>query len=172
MAHLPGKTNTSADFQSTNVNPDCEWKLNPDIFAQVVQKLSFSPEIDLFASRLNYQIMPYVSFHSDPHSLAVDAFSLITWQKWRFYAFPPFAVIPLVLQKVVCDKASGLIIVPNWPTQAWYPTLYKLLIQPPFLLSRHRELLFSPVDSSQKHPLHRQMDLLACLISGEQSHFQ
>ena len=69
-------------------------------------------------------------------------------------------------------KASGLIIVPNWPTQAWYPTLYKLLIQPPFLLSRHRELLFSPVDSSQKHPLHRKMDLLACLISGEQSHFQ
>ena len=95
VAHLPGKTNTSADFQSRNVNPDCEWKLNPDIFAQVVQKLSFSPEIDLFASRLNYQIMPYVSFHSHPLSLAVDAFSLITWQKWRYYAFPPFAVISL-----------------------------------------------------------------------------
>ena len=76
----PGKTNTSPDFQSRNAKPDCEWKLNPDIFAEVVQ-LSFSPEIDLFASRLNYQIMIYVSFHSDPHSLAVDAFSLITWQK-------------------------------------------------------------------------------------------
>lgn len=167
IAHLPGKANISADYQSRNVNPDCEWKLNPDIFSQVKIKLSFSPNIDLFASRLNYQLQPYVSFKSDPQSMAIDAFSMITWAKWKFYAFPPFAVIHLVLKKIIQDRASGIIIVPNWPTQSWYPTLCKLLICPPYCLRRSRDLLLSTTAQQETHPLHKKLDLLACLVSGE-----
>nr|KAG5688439.1 hypothetical protein BaRGS_001856 [Batillaria attramentaria] len=35
-----------------------------------------------------------------------------------FYAFPPFSVIPRVLQKVRRDRAEGVIVVPRWPTQS------------------------------------------------------
>lgn len=37
----------------------------------------------------------------------------------KLYCFPPFSVIPAVLQKmvVVVDKAMGILIMPNWPTQ-------------------------------------------------------
>ena len=62
VAHLPGKYNTSADFLSRNINHDSEWKLNPDIFKYINAKLGYTPEIALFASRLNYQFKPYVSF--------------------------------------------------------------------------------------------------------------
>lgn len=81
-------------------------------------KLNFKPEIDLFASRNNCQIEIFVSWKPEPESYAIDAFS-ISWPSMKLYCFPPFSVIPAVLQKmvVVVDKAMGILIMPNWPTQ-------------------------------------------------------
>ena len=166
-SHLPGIINTKADHLSRRFNADTEWKLCPTVFDNIVQKLDFVPNIDLFASRLNYQIKPFVSYLGDPESVATDAFSLPSWSKWDFYAFPPFSVIPLVLQKVITDKACGIIIVPNWPTQSWYPTLKRLLVKPAVFISTKTTLLISPDNSTIPHPLHKQLDLLGCLISGQ-----
>ena len=63
MAHIPGKQNTAADRESRASRRETEWSLNKDIFNAVVSKLGFSPNIDLFASRLNYQVKPYVATH-------------------------------------------------------------------------------------------------------------
>ena len=43
-------------------------------------------------------------------------------------AFPPFAILGKVLQKVMSAKSTGLVIAPNWPTQPCYSLLLKLLI--------------------------------------------
>ena len=149
VAHLPGKLNTSADLESRNINEDCEWKLCESVFKTICDTLSFTSNIDLFASRLNYQLEPFVSFQPDPQSFAINAFSLIDWAKWDFYAFPPFSVISLVLQKVITDKATGILIVPDWPTQVWYPTLFKLNRKPPVLLSRKKQFLYLPSHPSR-----------------------
>ena len=77
------------------------------------------PSIDLFASRLNAQVEQFVSWRPDPDAVAVDAFSL-DWAKFEFYAFPPFCLKTRCLQKVNFDRAEGILIVPDWPTQAWY----------------------------------------------------
>ena len=95
----------------------------------MVQKRDFAPNIDLFASRLNYQIKPFVSYLGDPESATTDALSLPSWSTWVFYAFPPFSIISLVLQMVITDKSCGIIFVPNWPTQSWYPTIKRLLLK-------------------------------------------
>ena len=87
----------------------------------------------MFASRLNYQMMPYVSWHPDPIAWAIDAFAL-DWSNMFFCAFPPFSVILQVLQKLDGAQTQAILIVPNWPTQSWYPTLTKLLIPRPILL--------------------------------------
>lgn len=165
-AFIPGKLNERADLLSRSFNPDTEWKLCPTIFKEVCSKLQCQPNIDLFASRINYQIKPYVSYSGDPECYAVDAFTLVNWGQWLFYAFPPFSIIGRVLQKVIRDKASGIIVVPNWPTQSWYPTLIKMLLKPSLFLSRKKKLLISPLDPTATHRLHHQMDLLVCHISG------
>jgi len=36
---------------------------------------------------------------------------------------PPFSVIQRVLQKISEEEATGLLLVPNWPTQTWWPYL-------------------------------------------------
>ena len=61
--------------------------LDPQIFKRITNKFG-SPEIDLFASRLNKQCAKYSSWRSDQEALFVDAFS-VNWNNLFFYAFPP-----------------------------------------------------------------------------------
>ena len=53
----------------------------------------------------------------------------MSWEDVTFYAFPPFSILPRVLQKVRADKAQGVLIVPRWPTQVWWPVLTSLFLQ-------------------------------------------
>ena len=83
-----------------------------------------------------------------------------------FYAFPPFSVIMRTLQKIQQDQATGLLIVPLWPTQTWWPPLTRMLIQPPLVLPNRHNTLYLPQNPSAVHPLHSQMSLLLCHLSG------
>ena len=131
------------------------------------------PEVDLFASRLNAQLPVFVSYHPDPEAIHINTFS-ISWQGRPFYAFPPFAVIGKVLHKIILDVATGIIVVPSWPTQPWYSLLMKLLTDIPILLHANKTLLQHPANS-KPHLLANKLNLLVCIISGktqEQQTFQ
>ena len=84
------------------------------------------PDLDLFASRLNHQLTHYVSWIPDPNAVGVDAFTL-DWGIQYNYAFPPFSLIPQVLQKVEEDQAEVILVAPHWPTQSWFPKLTRTL---------------------------------------------
>ena len=60
---------------SRKFNRNKEWQLDPVVFSDIVKQFG-SPCIDLFASRINKQMMPFVSWRPDPDACAVDAFSL------------------------------------------------------------------------------------------------
>ena len=147
--------------------------LNKKFFTKIISKFQFQPEVDLFGSRLNVKLPVFVSYHPDPEAMHINAFS-ISWQGRPFYAFPTFAVIGKVLHKIVLDIATGIIVVPNWPTQPWYSHLMKLLIDILILLRSSKSLLQHPANS-KPHPLANKLNLLACMISGktqEQQTFQ
>ena len=57
--HLPSSLNIQADWQSINQRDSSYWKLKPKIFFQIV-KIRGIPQIDLLASRLNYQLSQYM----------------------------------------------------------------------------------------------------------------
>ena len=79
--------------------------------------------LDLFASRSNKQLDNYVSWNPDPECKFVDAFS-INLEPYKFYAFAPFSLLPSCLQKIQRDQATDILIVPLWPTQAWFPNIF------------------------------------------------
>ncbi|CAG7820539.1 unnamed protein product [Allacma fusca] len=108
-SYIPSKENCEADAASRNTDWETEWQLNPTIFQQILQKVSTSCRVDLFASMLNAQFDCYVSWKPDPFAWKVDAFTF-SWESIKFYAFPPISLIPRVLQKIVNDKAEGLLI--------------------------------------------------------------
>ena len=74
-AHLPGKCNSAADKASRVFHDQTEWKLHSNIYESITQEFGV-PTIDLFASRLNFQIKPYIAWHPDPGAFAIDAFSV------------------------------------------------------------------------------------------------
>ena len=57
--HIPGKENVLADKESREKRSDTEWKLNPELF-DCIATLWGTVSVDLFASRLNYQLKSFV----------------------------------------------------------------------------------------------------------------
>lgn len=166
ITYLPGILNVTADEKSRQFNDRTEWKLNENYFQQITQKFG-TPSIDLFASHLNFQLKPYVSWGRDPECQAVDAFTL-DWSLWKsIYVFPPFCLINRVLKKWIKDKANGIIVVPVWEQASWYPMLLRILTQDPFLLPVTRKTLRQP-HNGHPHPLHKKLKMAACFCSGRQ----
>jgi hypothetical protein len=78
--------------------------LNRNIFEKICSKV-YQPNVDLFASRLNYQLKPFVSWLPDPDAFAIDAFTM-NWQGWLIYCFPPFSLVQRCLRKLIDDQAE------------------------------------------------------------------
>jgi hypothetical protein len=165
ISHVAGKDNNAADEKSRKFDDSTEWKLNHSVFVAVMQHFAVWPEIDLFASRLNYQIKPFVSWGPDPEAFAVDAFS-ISWKNRLIYAFPPFSVVQRVLSKMEREATTGVLILPNWPTAVWYPQMLRLLMQDPVLLPKGKTVL-QLSHSDTPHPLFKNLQLLAVTCSGK-----
>lgn len=163
-AHIPGKENVVADRESRDINMDAEWQLNRNLLFQALYELGVQPEIDLFASRVNHQFDRFMSYRPDPQAEVIDAFS-VSWKNLSFYAFPPFSIIGRVLQKIQRERASGVLVVPDWPTQYWYPVVRRLA-QQTIRLTNRRQLLRFPPRPEEVHPLiqQRRLNLLVCRI--------
>ena len=168
-AHIPGFLNVRADRESRHFHSqDTEWMINPTPLRNALDTLDFKPEIDLFASRVNRQFPIYCSFRPDPDGSCIDAF-IISWTEKKFYSFPPFSCVLRVLQKIIQDRATGVLVVPMWPSQSWYPNLTTLLLLPPVTLPLSKDLLSLPESPEINRPLRRKMSLLICLLSGNSS---
>ena len=93
----------------------------------------------------------FVSYKPEPGSWATDAFSL-NWHSLQFYAFHPFSIIGKVLAKIKQDEARGILIVPLWPTQPWFPIAMSLIASRPVLLKAKRDFLHLPGKRETVHP--------------------
>lgn len=72
-----------------------------------------------------------------------------------------------VLRKVINDRAKGIIVVPKWPMQPWFPLFKKLLISKMLEFPPDEALLSSPY--SPQHKLQRSLTLVAGVLSGRRS---
>ena len=167
-AHLPRSLNVVADKESRQSYSDSEWMIDSHFLQESLINLDFKPEIDLFASRLNKQFPVYCSYRPDPGAKYINAFS-ISWANLNFYSFPPFSCVLQVVQKIIQDKAKGVIVVPNWPTQAWYSLLQPLLVKCPQKCKPSNNLVHLPTCQIQLHPLYKKLELHICLVSGKGS---
>ena len=84
----------------------------------------------------------------------------------KVICFPPIAIISRVLSKISQDEAEGIILVPYWSNQVWYPVMLKMLISTPILLNSRKSLLQLPQSSDQNHPVWRKMDIIVTHLLG------
>ena len=166
IAHIPGKQNLVADFESRRQERETEWMLSKQLLADALAELDFSPEIDLFASRVNKQFPKYAAYRPDPNACAIDAFTL-SWGNLKFYAFPPFSLISTMLAKIQKEKAQGICVIPNWPTQSWYAKAFHMMTKEPIYIKARKDLLSLPSHPQEVHPIWEKMNLIICLLSGK-----
>jgi hypothetical protein len=139
--------------------------LDKDVFLNLERKLG-PFIIDLFASHLNKQVDTFFSWLPDPLSKAVNAFSQV-WPTSQAYAFPPFMLIAKLLERVLQEELSLVLIAPNWPQQSWFPRLLQLLYSHPIALPSDPKVLSHP--RGHVHPLLRNnsLHLTAWPITGK-----
>lgn len=159
-SYINTKENIEADYQSRKHT--IEWELSDVAFQTIITEFG-EPDIDLFASRTNSKCQHFMSWRKDPDAIAVDAFT-VKWSKYFFYAFPPFNLVLRVIQKIKIDKASGILVVPYWKTQPWFPLFTDLLQSPPIIFQPSKELLSSHF--RDHHPLYQTLTLAAGLLSA------
>ncbi len=176
-AHIPGEQNTVADTASRKFADDSEWELNDTIFQQICAEFG-QPNIDLFASRLNRKVEQFCSWHPDPEAKFIDAFT-IDWSKFFGYAFPPFAVLPAMMQKIRMEGAQVIVVVPKWPTKPWFTIMKNMIVgqmveipvtdDTLFLSSSLKENRRTTHTRGQqkRHPLVGQLTLMVGRLSGK-----
>ena len=81
------------------------------------------------------------------------------------YLFPPFSVLGRCIRKIQTDQAQAVIIVPLWPTQVWFASLMKILVDLPVILPRTTQLLTLP-KQTLSHPFAKKLVLISCKVSG------
>lgn len=163
-SYIKSADNKVADRASRQVNSDNEWELCNDAYQNIVHTFG-EPSFELFASSYNNKCDRYASWKLDPNSKIIDAFTF-DWNNLNFYAFPPFCLIPRVLQKIINYNAEGIVVIPNWLSQPWYPLWRKLPVSAEIYFSPSSHLLKSPF--RETHPLHEDLILVAARLSGKQ----
>lgn len=161
-SYIKSKDNKIADEESRILTPETEWSLNIKYFNLIVNTFG-KPDIDLFATRINKKCNLFVSWYKDPDAVTFDAFT-INWSNTYFYAFPPFIIIPKVLQKICLDEAEGIMVVPLWESQPWYPVFVSLLKEPLLILPPAKDMLSS---FDRHHPLWKNLTLVVGHLSGQ-----
>lgn len=161
-SYIRSADNIVADRASRQLSIDTEWALAEYAYKSIIDTFGV-PNFDLFASIQNHKCERYASWKLDPQAEVIDAFTF-KWTNIKFYAFPPFCLITKVIHKIITDRAEGIIVVPYWPSQPWYPIYSKLLVSEELYFNPDPSLLHSPF--REAHPLHVELTLVAAKLSG------
>ena len=142
--HIPGRLNVIADqlSRSGQVLPT-EWSLHPQVVQWVFHQ-SWTPLVDLFATRYNHKLPVFVSPVPDEQALDTDALSM-SWEGLDAYAYPPHQILPKILEKFRLTQSCRLILIaPYWENQLWFPELLRLSQKEPIPLPVSKTMLKQP----------------------------
>ena len=131
--HLPGVRNIQADSLSrVGQTLTTEWTMAMESLRPVFAKWG-EPQIDMFAKFANRRLVKFVSPYPDPRAEWTDAMSM-PWDKERglLYVFPPFKMVPQVLQKIAQSPELQVILIALLqPAASWFPELMNLTQEDP-----------------------------------------
>ena len=109
-------SNMVADTESRTMRDRTDWKLSPAIFNRINH--IFGPlEVDLFASRLTYQLIHYFSWRLDPLAEATDTFQQ-NWASLKGFANLPWCLIGRILSNPGSSDLERPVMVPSSPEYA------------------------------------------------------
>lgn len=131
---IPGAQNNLADYLSRWFAP-ADYRLSPQSFRRIVNRFGL-PDVDRMAVAATAQVARYNT--ANPFDRAAEALDCFTvdWSRDFNYVFPDPAVILRVVRHAQACRARMIIVVPEWPSQPWWPLLQASAISAPLHLGR------------------------------------
>ena len=152
---IEGKNNQKADTLSRKrlLNSRTEWCIPKQLLTYALTSLDWVPDIDLFASHLNFKFDRFCSQMPDPKPFHVDAFT-VSWTPFNCYCFCSFSVIGKILKKIESDNVRhAALIVLFHPSSSWFPRFMVMCRRSPVLLPPEvSHKLYLPWNKSIRHP--------------------
>jgi len=163
--HLRGIYNVEADALSRQEWGEVEWRLNPGLLARVLRTWRCRIQRDLFASRQNTHAPHYFSWEHDFEAVGVDSLSHHWLWNDTSYAYPPTALLPRLLQKVIYEQVADMVLItPLFPSATWWPTVMQVSTTVPIVMPCRDGTTTDPMGTpSWKHA----WPLVAWRISGD-----
>ena len=118
---VPRELNTCADDISNIIDFD-DWYTTQGFFAHL-DHIWGPHTVDRFANALNAHLPRFNSRFRVPGTEAVDAFS-VSWAVENNWLVPPVHCIIRVIQHLLVCSAFGTLVVPYWPSNAFWPFLF------------------------------------------------
>lgn len=121
--HISGITNVRADALSRRRDPH-EYTVN---LRPLLPAHWPTPTHDRFASAQCHQPdIPYDSRYADPEATTIDTFNAV-WEGTNWVT-PPFNLMSRVIDKIIHDRATAILVVPIWAAQPWWARLCSIAI--------------------------------------------
>ena len=163
--HLAGKLNREAERLS-RLPAQYEWHMHPKLFSYI--DIIFEPHsIYRFASILTRQLPRYNSLYWDPETEGVDAVHQSNWLTEVNFVYPPFRMLPQVINHICQTRATTTIIAPHWPAQTWARQLHRISVLPPLKLPKPRQMCIPCLDSIPEPMKNNRWPLYAWRVSGK-----
>ena len=118
---IPRDLNQVADNLSREVDCD-DWGISVDYF-QYLDNLWGPHTVDRFADNYNTKTVRFNSKYCCVNSECVDAFS-VSWADENNWLVPPVGVIVQVVKHIRASRAIGTLVIPNWPSSAFWPVIF------------------------------------------------
>lgn len=117
---IPREQNTGADYLSRLVDYD-DWQTTKTLFTKL-NNIWGPFTVDRFASNINTHLPKFISKYCCPGTSRVNALS-ISWFGENNYSVPPIHLITKTIQHMSLSQCKGALIVPHWPSAAFWPLL-------------------------------------------------
>ena len=119
---VPRKDNQKADFLSKIIDHD-DWGVSSEFF-EFISSIYGPFTIDRFVNSNNAKTTRFNSKVWNPGSEAVDCFTE-NWHGHNNWLVPPIYLVIQTIKHLVQCKAKGVLIVPHWPSAAFWPVLFR-----------------------------------------------
>ena len=105
------------------------WSLRPSLQRMLLRKVhdivGTPVTLDAFASHQSAVCRRYASRHSELGAVGFDGLAL-DWRREVVWLSPPWGLLQDIITKLSIEKPPGVLIVPCWPSQTWWPSLLAL----------------------------------------------
>ena len=101
------------------------WTFRPGTRAQLRALWPRPFTLDPFATARTTMGHTWCSLHDEEVATAADGFCT-SWSAETVFLNPPWRDMARVIRKIFADRTRGVLVVPRWPSQHWWPLLLRL----------------------------------------------